>query len=350
MDFSKTKNYLFVGSLLGVSILFLFVIKPFFYPIFWAAVIASLSYPLYRKLLKYLRSSTLSSLMTLILVTVIILLPLTGIGILLVRESISIYESINTNQGQFSQFIRDIDHFVRNNYIFSRLKLDDAFISERLSEISRSVVTFVYQFAKSLTQNSLKFVGMFVLTLYTLYYFLKDGEKMLNKIIYVFPLGNRYEKMLFDKFTSTAGATIKGTVVVGAIQGILGGILFYATGVPSPLIWGIVMAFFAAIPVTGSFLVWFPAAIIMMLTGRFVQGIIILAVGFLVISTIDNILRPMLVGKDLQMHAVIVLFATLGGVALFGLSGFIIGPVIAALCQSFWQIYEEYYNAELSKN
>ncbi len=168
--------------------------------------------------------------------------------------------------------------------------------------------------------------------------------------MYVLPLGKKYEHLLFEKFLSTASSTIKSTILVGGLQGVLGGLLFFATGVPSPLIWGIVMAVFATIPVTGTFLVWLPAGVIMILTGHLWQGIVILVVGALIVSTIDNLLRPMIVGKDMQMHPVLVLFSTLGGLVVFGLSGFVIGPLVAAICQTLWSLYNQYYHTELEKS
>jgi predicted PurR-regulated permease PerM len=164
------------------------------------------------------------------------------------------------------------------------------------------------------------------------------------------PLGDRYEQKLYDRFTSTARATIKGNLILGAIQGGLGVILFTLTGVPGALIWGVIMMLFCVIPGLGSFIVWFPAGLITILAGNTWQGIIILLVGALIISTIDNFLRPVLVGKDIQMHPLLVLFSTLGGIVVFGASGFIIGPIIAALFMAFWDMYEGYYHEELNHN
>ena len=172
----------------------------------------------------------------------------------------------------------------------------------------------------------------------------------MKKIMYILPLGNRYEKMLYEKFTSAASSTIKGGLIISVVQGTLGGLLFWITGVPGAMIWGLAMAVLATIPVTGTYLVWMPVGLIKIITGQWLVGFIILLMGLLVVSTVDNILRPILVGKDLRMHPVLVLFSTLGGLVVFGLTGFVLGPVIAALCQSFWELYEHYYQNELSKN
>ncbi|MFA6105667.1 MAG: AI-2E family transporter [Patescibacteria group bacterium] len=336
MEMNKTRNYIFLITLGGVSLLFFYVINPFFYPIFWAAVIASLFYPLFKRFTKLLNPS-ISAALTLVIVTVMVLLPLSLIVTLLIKEIVNIFNSYGQTD-QLGGVIQDVNNFLHNNELIQKMGLNDTSVSGRLDEIGRSVVTFVYVSVKSLTQNSLEFIALFVLMLYSLFFFLRDGDKILKKLMYIFPLGNRYEQLLYDKFTAAASSAIKGTVIVGLIQGVLGGLLFWVTGVPGPLIWGLIMAALGAIPVTGTFLVWFPAGLIKIATGHMAQGVIILTVGILLVSTIDNILRPFIVGKELEMHPVIVLFSTLGGVVVFGLSGFVLGPIIAALCQSFWDL------------
>lgn len=185
---------------------------------------------------------------------------------------------------------------------------------------------------------------------YALFFFLRDGEKLLLKLMHLCPLGDKYEKMLYQKFTSTARATIKGNITVALIQGGLGCLLFAATGVPGAIIWGILMAVFCMIPGLGSAIIWLPTSLIMILTGNIWQGVTILIFGALVISFIDNLLRPMFVGRDTELHPLLVLLSTLGGIFFFGLSGFILGPIIAALLVAFWHMYEEYYKEDLVHN
>lgn len=350
MEIPKVRNYLFLFGVILVTGLFLMVVWPFLYPIFWAAVIASLTYPIYKRILTRIKRPNLSALLTIFLVTIVILLPLSIIATLLVRESISILSALNDNQGQLRELISNIDNFLHTNSYLARLNIDNTVITQRINDLSSGLLTFVYESAKSITQNSLRFVGLFVLMVYTLFFFLRDGKKFLEEIVHLIPLSDKYEKMLFDKFTATTTATIKGTLLLGGLQGILSGILFALTGIPSPLVLGLLTTLFAIIPAAGSFVVWFPVAVVMIATGHLIKGLIILACGIFIIGVIDNLLRPMIVGKDLRMHPVIVLFSTLGGVVVFGISGFVIGPVIASLFQSFWEIYEQYYGKELDKN
>ncbi|MBI5729169.1 MAG: AI-2E family transporter [Candidatus Magasanikbacteria bacterium] len=350
MDFSKIRNYLFLGLLLLVTIVFIYTIRPFAYPIFWAAVLATLFYPFYQRLERVVRHPNISASIILIFVTIIILLPLTILGTLFVKESLGVYEALNDNQGQISASIQQITGLLHNNPYLPTFKINDAVITEKITEFGRIVVSSIFNVAKNLTQNSLEFIAFFIITLYTLFFFVRDGEKILKKLMYLSPLGDRYETMLYAKFTATTSATIKGVLLISVVQGSLGGALFAITGIHSALIWGILMAALSVIPVTGAFLVWLPAGVITLLTGHVWQGIVILVVGVLIISTIDNLLRPVLVGKNLRIHPLLILFSTLGGLVLFGISGFVIGPIVASLFLSFWEMYEEYYRQELSRN
>lgn len=350
MDFDKIRNYVFLGTLAFVTVLFFSLLKVFAYPIFWAAVIAAMAYPLYQKLNSFFRHPNIASLVTLTIVTVIILIPLTTVGTLLVKESINLYNSINTSDSSINQTIQEAITFFKNSSFAKTLQINQPFLSDKISEFAKTGLSAVFTSLTNLTQNSVTFIAMFVLMLYTLFFFLRDGEKILQKLIRIFPLGDKYEILLYKKFTSTANAAIKGTIVIGSVQGTLGAIIFTIAGIQGAILWGIVMAFFSIIPGAGSSIIWLPAALIMFLTGNIWQGIMILIVGALLISTIDNFLRPVLVGKDIQMHPVIILFSTLGGIAIFGISGFVIGPVIASLFLAFWEIYEAYYRRELTSN
>lgn len=349
MDFSKIRNYLFLGILLSVTVVLAYLLRPFAYPIFWAAVIAALFNPVYQALARRLKSPNISSAIVLLLVTIIIILPLSALSALVINETVNIYGSLNDNRGQMNVAVKEVANFIKTNPYLSNLNIDDQTLVERVSDASNQALAFTYNTAKNLTQNSLTFIVMFVIMLYTLFYFLRDGETILRKIMFLLPLGDKYEMALYKKFTTTARAAIKGTLVIGTIQGILGGLLFAATGIPGALIWGIVMILLSVIPGVGSFVVWLPTGIIMLVTGHTAAGVAVL-VGGSFISIVDNILRPILVGKDLQMHPLIILFSTLGGLAMFGISGFVIGPIFASLFLAFWQMYEEFYRQELSHN
>jgi predicted PurR-regulated permease PerM len=177
--------------------------------------------------------------------------------------------------------------------------------------------------------------------LYILYFFLRDGDRLVDAVIRALPLGDRRERRLLAKFAEVSRATIKGTLIVGVVQGALGGLLFWVLGIPGPVFWGAIMTVLAVLPVVGTALVWAPAAIILLARGEIVKGVVLLAAGILVIGLVDNVLRPVLVGRDTQMPDYLVLLATLGGLGMFGMSGFVIGPVIAAFFLVVWDMFAQ---------
>lgn len=350
VSFGKMRSAFFFALLIILFIAIFYILKPFFYPLFWAAVLAIMFHPVYRGVLHLLKSPGFSSFVTLLIVVAIIFLPLTLLGIILVNESIDLYQSasqaeifqnpekvstrfegtilgpyIDSIKGQWTQ------------YATSAAKTLSGVVLSSFSSISKSVWAIV------------RFILMFLLTLYTLYYFLKDGKKILKRLMRLSPLGDKYEQMLYERFTSTTRATLKSTVIIGGIQGTLSGLLFWITGIEGAFIWGVVMVIIAIIPAIGPPIILAPAGIIMLVLGNFWQALVLL-IGASVVSIIDNLLRPPLVGKDTQMHPLIVLLTTLGGIIIFGVSGFVIGPIIAALFISVMSIYSHYYRNELQNN
>ena len=311
---------------------------------------ASIAYPAYRAINGKTKSPNLSSFLTVLIVVFIIIIPVTILGSLIVKESLEIYDSINTNRGAIVETIKNVIEWVKNNPITQRFNINEQMLAERLTDITKTITGYIFTAVKNLTQNSLTFLVMFIITLYTLYFFLRDGEKMLKKLMHICPLGDKHEIILYKKFTSTTRATLKGTMIIGAIQGALGALLFTIVGVQGALIWGIIMMLFSVIPGFGSYIVWLPAALVMFVLGNVWQGVVIILVGALIISTVDNLIRPVLIGKDTQMHPLLILFSTLGGIVFFGISGFVIGPIITALLLSLWEMYEEYYSADLNNN
>ena len=343
MKNSKTKNILFFSLLGLITVLFLYLLKPFFYPIFWAAVIASLFRPFYNWLEGKIRRPSLSASVVLFAVLLIIILPIFLIGALLVNESIAIYTSLSEDHSPVKEFLKDVPERVRQNPYVRSLNIDEGLLAEKLSDMAKDITNFIFTSLKGFTQNTVVFVTMFLIMLYTLFFFIRDGETFLRKTVHLFPLGERRERMLYEKFTSATRATIKGTLVVAFIQGSLAGLLFSLVGIEGALIWWVLMVFLAVIPGVGCSIVWLPAGIVMLLTGHTWEGITILLTGTLVISMVDNALRPILVGRDIQMHPLFILFSTLGGIALFGVSGIVIGPIITALLLSLWQMYDQQY-------
>ncbi len=348
IGFAKMRSSFFFGLIiiLGISILYIF--RPFIYPIFWAAIIAMLFYPLYNWLNNNLKAPNLSSFLTLIVVIVVIFLPLIVISTLAVNESISLYKSVSN--WNLTEQIQGTADWLNTTALSPIIKQAETQWTAYATDVARTFSVFLFNNIKNITQNSLRFILMLFLMFYSLFFFLKDGNKILKRLMLLSPLGNNYELMLYNKFRSAARATLKGTFIVGAIQGTLGGIIFWVAGVEGAFIWAIFMTLLSLIPAVGCSIIWFPTGLIMLITGHIWQGLTILLFGLFVISTIDNFIRPKLVGKDIQLHPLLVLLSTLGGIAIFGISGFVIGPIIAALFVASISIYEHHYRNELINN
>lgn len=346
--FSTMRSAFFFGLIIVLALAMLYIIRPFLYPIFWAAIVAVVFYPMYDFLHRYIKISGLTAIISLILVFVVLFLPLVLMTLLLINESINLYNAINQNR--VLNNVGDLANWVQNTALAPYIQDLQAQWTNYASSLTQKLSSYVFNSVKNITQNSLRFFFMLFMMFYTLYYLFKDGRRIIKRVMMLSPLGDTYENMLFERFTSTTRATIKGTFAVGAVQGILGGIMFWVTGIEGAFIWGVVMTMLSVIPAMGPVLVWLPAGIAMLLFGNTWQGLTILIFGVLVISTIDNLLRPVLVGKDIQMHPLVVLFSTLGGIFMFGVSGFIIGPIIAALFLAIVSIYHHYYRHELENN
>jgi len=177
--------------------------------------------------------------------------------------------------------------------------------------------------------------------LYLLFFVLRDGERMLEAIIRALPLGDERERALFAKFAEVSRATIKGTLVIGLMQGFLGGVMFSILGVTGAVFWGVVMVILSILPIVGASIVWIPVAIFLLMSGAWIKALVLVIFGAVVIGLLDNILRPLLVGRDTKMPDYIILLSTLGGLSVFGISGFVIGPIIASLFLSVWVMFQE---------
>ena len=212
-------------------------------------------------------------------------------------------------------------------------------ILKKAGEMIGSVSRFLINRLSSVTLGTVNFLFMLFVMLYTMFFFLIDGNKLIEKILYYLPLEDHDERRILDRFTSVTRATLKGSAVIGILQGALAGGAFAVVGIPSAVFWGAIMTVLSIIPGIGSALVWAPAAIILAATGHIAKAIGLALFCAIVIGSLDNLLRPILVGKDTQMHELMIFFGTLGGIIMFGVVGVIIGPIIAALFVTVWDIY-----------
>jgi predicted PurR-regulated permease PerM len=219
-------------------------------------------------------------------------------------------------------------------------------VRENAANAAVAVSQFMVQNAVSAGIGTANFLLKLALMLYIAFFLIRDGRVLVEKMVYTLPLGDERERMLFQKFAEVARATVKGNLVVAMVQGALGGIIFWLLGLPAPLLWGVVMAVLSLIPAVGAGLVWLPAAIYLYAVGQWISATVLLAYGVTVIGLADNILRPILVGRDTKLPDWMVLLSTLGGLSLFGINGFVVGPLVAVLFIAFWQIFGREFKTE----
>jgi predicted PurR-regulated permease PerM len=331
----------FLLFLFLVSIAFLIVLKPFFGTIFWACAVTIIFYPMHLKLIKRFKGRhNLSALITLMACILVVILPLTFLISSVVSEGSDLYKKLESGELNPAQYIEQVrEAFPGAQQTLERFGVDIARAKESALSATMASGKWAAQNALSIGQNTFKLLLNICLMLYLVFFLLRDGQYLKELLIRALPLGDARERLLFAKFTEVTRATIKGNLVIAIIQGSLGGLIFWVLGIPGALLWGVVMAMFSLIPAVGPAIIWLPVAIYLFATGESVKALILAGFGAGVIGLIDNLVRPILVGRDTKLPDYIVLFSTLGGLGVFGINGFVIGPLVAALFIAFWGIF-----------
>ncbi len=343
MPIFNTHNPFFIGLLIAASIAFVALLIGFWQPIFWAAVIGILFRPVQTKLSAWLGGrETLAAVLTVILIFFTVIVPAMLVASAVTVEAAGVYKRIQSGEldlGAIVRWVKNLTPQVSEWATRFGIDLDD--VSQKLSNAAVAGSRFIASLALTAGQNVAAVIVMFFLMLYLLFFILRDGDVIIEHVHRAMPLPYEQEKRLFSKFAEVSRATIKGTLAVGLVQGFLGGLIFAILGIKGAVFWGVVMVILSILPAIGAGLVWAPTAVFLLVSGDWVKGTILLAYGVLVIGLVDNILRPILVGRDTKMPDYLILFSTLGGLALVGITGFVLGPVIAALFLAVWQMYEE---------
>jgi predicted PurR-regulated permease PerM len=333
----------FVFLLLAVSLAFAWILRPYFGAVLWATILAIVFTPLFRRLSKSMRPRrTLAALATVLIIVVLVILPLTLVTSLLLQEASGLYEKLQSGEIDFGRYFRQIFDALPSwaTRHLDRFGLTDVgSLQEKLAASLRTSSQFLAAQALNIGQNTLAFIVSAFVMLYLLFFLLRDGEALLARIRAAIPLRPEQQRMLFSRFTGAIRATIKGNLVVAVAQGALGGLIFWLLDVHAPVLWAAVMTLASLLPAIGAAVVWLPVAIYFLASGATWQGIVLTAYGVFVIGLVDNVLRPILVGKDTRMPDYLVLIATLGGIAVFGVNGFVLGPVIAAMFLAVWGMF-----------
>ncbi len=335
-----------LGFSLAVAYLFYLIWRPFFIPIAWAAIFAILFSPVNRRTQKIIPQPEIRATLLTILVILILVIPTVLLGILLVAEVVSTYELVQNwfRSGAYDQVLQ----FFQRPFIMDiRDQLDDFidFQSIDLYSVVSSVMQRLSRFAVSqatdIVQNFSRTLFSFILMVFTLFFFFRDGSRIVEFIRGIIPLSDRRRQEIVDQFSEVITATVLGDLVVALLQGFLGGVAFAVLGLPSPVFWGALMAFLSILPVVGAPLIYMPAGLVLLLQNEYVRGIILLIWGSIVVSQIDNFLRPILISGRTKLHTLVLFFSILGGLYVFGFLGIIAGPMIAALLFTILRMYRE---------
>jgi predicted PurR-regulated permease PerM len=335
---------------IAISLLFFTMVRPFIVTVLMAAIFSGISHPLYRWLAesrvlrKRSRAGSAAAVITLVAVLLLIVLPLVTLLGIVAEQAVSVSQRVGPwVQEQASKpdtFDRLMDRFP----VLEPLKPYEDKIIEKFGDIAGRVGQFLVASLAHVTRGAAVFLFHLFIMIYAMFFFLKDGKRMLDQLLRMLPLAERDQQHMVEKFVSVSRATIKGTLVIGIVQGVLAGLSFWIAGIPNTVFWGTIMAVLSIIPGVGAALVWIPGVIYLIVVGNVATAVGVGLWCAIVVGTADNFLRPRLVGRDTKMHDLLILLATLGGLVMFGALGIVLGPVLAALFLTVWGIFDSTMN------
>ena len=334
MAMKSTNAYYLLLAL--ITILFVSIIFNFAAPILWSIVVSIIFYPLYEKFLLMTNKKSLSSILSLILILLLVIIPSIGILGLITNELIIFINSFDDYS--LERYVGMIPNESLINDLLAWAGLSITQLTEKADDFLLAASKVFYESVSTISANVINFFISLFLFIYLTFFFLKDGEKIVKSCMDAFPMKNEDESYLLNEFQKTTRATIKGTIIVALAQGFLGYMTLLLLGVEGALIWGAVMALLSIIPAVGTILVWLPIALVLFLNGQIMEASILIFSGIFIIGMIDNLLRPILIGKETKIPDYLILLTTIGGISIFGITGFIIGPIIASLFISIWSL------------
>ncbi len=341
------RRFLF-GLVTVISLAFLWMTRRYIMPLLMASILAGLSMPVYEKLLRRTKKrSTVSAATTVVLLLLLIIVPSIILMGIVASQAVEVSESVGPWLQRQADRSDELDAFLAELPGAEKLAPYRGQITAKLAELTGTVGQYAVNALASATKGTASFfLGLFI-TLYGTFFFLKLGRGTLNRILYYVPLKSEHEDLLVGRFLSVARATLKGTLVIALVQGALGTIGLAIIGISGAVFWGAVIVVLSLIPAVGTSLIWVPVTIYLLAMGRVGAAVFIVIWFAVVVGSVDNILRPILVGKDTEMSDLMVLVSTLGGLATFGMTGLLVGPILAALFDTVWAIYGEVFKSVL---
>ena len=329
---------MFLSILAALGYLTYAIFEPFLNAITWAVVFCIVFYPVYTFTLRFIRMKALASLVTLIMILVVIIGPLSYLSFAIVSETRHFVAKPETFTDIFTSFLTD-----------ERV----AKLIQKLQQITGLELTLKEAIIKSVTKSGEKIVtgfssgfgnvlsagADFIFMILAIFFFLKDGSEFLHRIKTYLPFSEHQRDRLTTQVQDMVVSTIYGGIIVAIVQGILGGISFAILGIGSPVLWGSIMSLTSFIPMIGTTVIWLPASVVLILKGAYLKGIILVLIGFFIISMADNFLRPLIIGGRTKMPTVVIFFAVLGGIKAFGFVGLVMGPLVVALFLSVFEIF-----------
>jgi predicted PurR-regulated permease PerM len=339
-DAEKFQRGFLILLVIAISLVFFAMVRDFLMAVLLAAIVSGMCHPLHQWLTKLFRGrSRLASATTTVIAFGVIVVPLLGIAGIVVAQAIDISGSVTPWVQQQIAQPSDLDRLLDHIPFMDTLTPYKDQIVQKIGEFVAGVGSFLVSRLAATTRGTAVFFFMLFIMLYAMYFFLVDGAKVLDKILYYMPLTAKEENRMVGKFVSVTRATLKGTLVIGIVQGGLAGLAFAVIGINGAFFWGTVMAVLSIVPGVGTALVWVPAVGYLLVVGRPVAAVLLAVWCAALVGSVDNVLRPWLVGKDTKMPDLLILLGTLGGLVLFGAAGIIVGPIVAALFVTVWEIY-----------
>jgi predicted PurR-regulated permease PerM len=333
----------------AISAAFVTMIRAFLLTILLAAIFAGLSYPVYEWMLGRIGRKALAAIATLLLLLVLVIAPLLTVLGAAANEALRVTETIGPRLAQLVDEPGEFDRRLRALPGYDRVAPYRAQLLTKAGELVGSTSAFLFAALSATTRATALFIFHFFVLLYTMFFFLTGGPGLLAGVLAYLPLTDADKQRMLGKFVSVTRATLKGTILIGVAQGLLGGLAFWAVGIDGAIFWGTVMTVLSIIPGVGGALVWVPATIILLSRGEVWRGIALALFCALIVGSVDNVLRPRLVGQDTKMHELLIFFSTLGGLMLFGAMGFILGPILAALFITAWEMFGTTFRSALAE-